>query len=422
MTLTLQIENFDRLDDGGPTQITVDRAGLTVGRSGTSDWTLPDPARHVSSRHFTVDYRDGGYWLSDTSTNGTFLIGQPYRLDGPHLLTSGERFQVGHYIIAVTLGSAPAAAPPPQAAPMGDPDPWSLGPAVHEPINPSPAPDPRQFEDFADEFIATPGFTPAPAPAPAPPAPAPAPSASPFGAPPAASDSPFGAGGPAASPAPIPGPPATPAAQPPAAQPSASQPAAAPSGAVLAAFREGAGLPPAPVGLDEAQMARELGRTMRILTEELMTLLRDRASAKQFTRAGDRTMMGATANNPLKFMPSAEQALEVMLFEPRDGFLRCADSTETALRDVRLHQSAVFAAIQPALARLLDDLAPEAIEERAGSGLLGAGRKGKAWDTYVQRWDAKVTAHENGMLDVFLAYFAESYARAIAGAKDTPGS
>ncbi|MFQ6551461.1 type VI secretion system-associated FHA domain protein TagH [Aestuariibius insulae] len=412
MTLTLQIENFDRLDDGGPTQITVDRAGLTVGRSTTSDWTLPDPARHVSSRHFTVDYRDGGYWLSDTSTNGTFLIGQPYRLDGPHPLVSGERFQVGHYIIAVTVGTGAAAVAPPQAPPMGDPDPWSLGPSVHEPITPSPAPDPRQFEDFADEFIATPGFAPAAPPpvAPAPvPVPAPASAASPFGAAPAASESPFGAGGAAAAPLPVP----------PAPAPSAP---AASTGAVLAAFREGAGLPPAASGVDEVQMARELGRTMRILTEELMTLLRDRASAKQFTRAGDRTMMGATANNPLKFMPSAEQALEVMLFEPRDGFLRSADSAETALRDVRLHQSAVFAAIQPALARLLEDLSPEAVEERSGSGLLGAGRKGKAWDTYVQRWDAKVTAHENGMLDVFLAYFAESYARAIAGAKDTPGS
>ncbi len=30
----------------------------------------------------------------------------------------------------------------------------------------------------------------------------------------------------------------------------------------------------------------------------------------------------------------------------------------------------------------------------------------------MQRWDAKTEAHENGMLDVFLMYFAEAYQEA----------
>ena len=36
------------------------------------DWTLPDPTRFISGKHCEVRYRDGGYWLHDVSTNGTF--------------------------------------------------------------------------------------------------------------------------------------------------------------------------------------------------------------------------------------------------------------------------------------------------------------------------------------------------------------
>jgi type VI secretion system protein ImpI len=42
--------------------------------------------------------------------------------------------------------------------------------------------------------------------------------------------------------------------------------------------------------------------------------------------------------------------------------------------------------------------------------------KARAWETFVQRWDAKTEAHENGMLDVFLMYFSEAYQEA-AGKK-----
>ena len=82
MTLTLKIDNYDVLQDGGPTSVTVDRKGLQAGRSGSMDWTLPDPERHISSHHFSVEYRDGAYFLVDTSTNGVFLDGHRHRIEG----------------------------------------------------------------------------------------------------------------------------------------------------------------------------------------------------------------------------------------------------------------------------------------------------------------------------------------------------
>ena len=103
MTLRLSIENMDRLPDGGPLRVQVQGRGLDVGRDQHLDWTLPDPSRSVSGKHCEIRFRDGGYWLHDVSTNGTFVNGRQFRLDGPHLLSNGDRLSIGPYIIAVEI-------------------------------------------------------------------------------------------------------------------------------------------------------------------------------------------------------------------------------------------------------------------------------------------------------------------------------
>ncbi len=414
MTLTLRIENYDSLPDGGPTSVTVTGQGLTVGRSSSSDWSLPDPQRHISSRHFEVIYRDNAYFLKDLSTNGVFLDGQRHRIEGEYLLQQGDRFQVGHYFIVVQLGAgAPAPAPahdpaPPPPPAVDDGDPWAVDSAPAAPIDVNPRPDPRAFDDFASDFIVNPVPPPAAAPAPVPAA-APSPLSG--------SESPFGDGPAPAAPSAVASPVPAPAPMPVATPPQAAAPDN--GAAVLAAFCEGAGLPPPPAGTsaDATALARELGRTMQQSAAELMALLQDRAAAKQFTRGGDRTMMGAANNNPLKFLPDPAQALEVMFLQPREGFMTGGEGMTSALQDVKTHQMAVFAAIQPALIKLLEDLSPEAIEEATGGGLLAGGRR-KSWDEFVKRWDAKAANTENGMLDVFLRHFAESYAAAVAASRE----
>ena len=407
MTLTLRIDNYDVLQDGGPTSITVQNKGLQVGRSSSMDWTLPDPERHISSHHFSIEFRDGAYFLVDTSTNGTFLDGQKHRIDGAHRLVQGDRFLVGHYYITGEVdGASPAATgftptraaqPAPAPAPSFDEhDPWSVGGAPAAPIDPNPRQRRDAFADFAGDFIVTPNAGHQPQPGPRGMAPA------------GGSASPFGAT------AQVPGAPLAPQPQ----MPATSQGGGGGAN-MLAAFCEGAGLPPGQYGQADAEaLARELGRTLRVVSQELMAMLQDRASAKKFTRSGERTMMGNTENNPLKFLPDAAQAIEVMFLQPRPGFMEGGKGVDAALRDVRTHQMAVFAAIQPALIQLLADISPEAIEgEAGGGGILGGGGKRKAWETFVERWDAKVGAHENGMLGAFLQHFAKAYRTAVESAR-----
>lgn len=114
MTLRLSIENMDRLPDGGPLRVEVKGRGLDIGRDGHLDWTLPDPSRYVSGKHCEIRFRDGGYWLHDVSTNGTFVNGSQFRPSSPHPLRTGDKLTIGPYIVAVEIeGQAGLAAQSP---------------------------------------------------------------------------------------------------------------------------------------------------------------------------------------------------------------------------------------------------------------------------------------------------------------------
>lgn len=428
MALTLLIENYQVLDDGGPASINVPEAGLQVGRRTGMGWVLPDASRHISGHHFDVQFQGGEWWLRDMSTNGTYLHGVRHRLDGPHRLEHGDRFQVGQYIIValmdspVMVGGMNPASLPSYGGPVipqeTNDDPWSLdqGPAL-SPVDPLPLASGGFQADFAQDFVAFPrreageaashGAGSAPTPLPGPGRPSPPGEAD-------AQASPFGQSG--AAPFPLGSEDDSPD-RVVSLTGAAGQPVGADAGAAfVSAFCEGAGLPDDMArGVAPDDLGRALGQAMRIAAGEIMLSLRDRASAKQFVKVGERTMRGASDNNPLKFLPDPEQALETMFLRPRAGFQGGAESIDEALRDLRWHQSALFAALQPALMKLMGDLAPEVIDAETEGGRFGANKKARAWETYVQRWDAKAAPHENGMLDEFISHFASAYRDALSG-------
>lgn len=110
MTLTLTVRNADRLDNGMPAEFVLHRRGALIGRAPTCDWCLPDPRKHISSRHCEVSFADGFYTLADTSLNGTFLNGSDDKMTGPRRIEEGDRFTIGRYEIVARLSEEGAAA------------------------------------------------------------------------------------------------------------------------------------------------------------------------------------------------------------------------------------------------------------------------------------------------------------------------
>ena len=77
LALSLTIRNATKLENGSPILLVLDRRSATIGRANSTDWPLPDPDLHISSRHCDVLFRNGGYELVDNSTNGTFINDAP---------------------------------------------------------------------------------------------------------------------------------------------------------------------------------------------------------------------------------------------------------------------------------------------------------------------------------------------------------
>lgn len=507
--LILRIDNLAAFENGGPVQFEVTKGSASIGRKAGMDWILPDATRHISGHHFDVSTQDGSnYWLTDCSSNGTYLEGDRMRLPGPHPIRAGDRFTVGRYIITAEL--IPLAAPTPhspepqpaatvapelQQAPAAQsfaplpqteqPNPTSSGLSV--PPDMSAQQDARTSDPFADIWGDTPGNDPTAsydssqvlqAPNVQPPV---------AGVPTAQTASVQAADFSQLSAAPMPSdlviPPGTssPPVEPPSLQiedpfaeavpvngetensvPQSADPfltsgsqapavhsasaspqiepevapeaywsdvgqgpisvpmqPAAPQNhsadAFVEAFFDGAGVaPPVDLKLDPMQLAFIAGQCARLGTTEMMAMLQERSAVKLFISGEDRTMRVAAGNNPMKFLPDPEQAFEAMFIKPRDGYMTGEGAFQNSLEDIRSHQAAFIAALQPALSEMIDGLAPDDIEEEIGSSstIMSGGSKKKFWEEFVNRWEKRAAQGENGMLDVFIKAFARHYSHA----------
>lgn len=448
MPLRLTIENMDRLPDGGPVRVQVEGRGLDIGRDQHLDWTLPDPSRHVSSKHCEIRFRDGGYWLHDVSTNGTFVNGAQFRLEAPHLLRSGDRLSIGQYIVAVEIEGhgAPARsyAPEPASAPEAAEDLWGAGAEAAAPEDRrdymperarKSAPD---FLDFAsgvsaaepafppappivdlgpsvsgpqDEWlrgkVATPAEPPAAEPvAPTPRRPAPARAAPAFDETPAPPFPDIEAASIAARP--------DDSTAPRSSSPSFSGEAS--SFDLLLRIARAAGVPERAIaGRDPRAVADDIGAVLRLTALNLAQMLSSRSETKSLMRSSSRTMIQALENNPLKFTAAPEEALAIMLGPPTRNYLDAKSTVERSFADLKAHQMQTYGAMQGALEALFEDLAPDkidgSVEVDRGLGALVGSRKAKLWDTYVERWRAKTKRSDGRLADAFMVLFAESYDR-----------
>jgi len=82
--------------------------GGTIGRASNNYWVLDDPERFMSSRHSQITCENGQYYLTDLSTNGTFLNGAPEPIGKGNkiALNDGDTFMLSDYEFQVNLDEA----------------------------------------------------------------------------------------------------------------------------------------------------------------------------------------------------------------------------------------------------------------------------------------------------------------------------
>lgn len=411
----------------------------SIGRSEDCDWVLSSSG--VSRVHAMIRCLNGIYFIEDRSTNGMLLNGTPLVKGEPSALKQGDRLQIDTFEVSVEVRAADAPAPPaPAAAPLQAPvdifatappassvpppravDPLDafldlgLGPApgmggpqdgslipdaaplgggseldplsfLDEPFAPTPAPAPapaqgwnhssgmedhfrppvtegqRQAQSLPENWDLTMGdFAPRPVP------------------PPAATDP---LAGPPAAPAPAPMP-----------VPAAAMPAAS------------GGLPP------------ELQQMLGIVVDGVMDVLRARAEIKNTFRLPV-TIIQRSENNPLKFAPNADEALQKILSPPNAAFLSGPAAFDDAFDDIRCHQMAMLAGVRAAFESLLAHFAPDRLEQEVDGGKRSAfGGKAKYWEKYRENFDGLIKNPDDCFRRLFGDEFARAYEEQLARLK-----
>jgi type VI secretion system FHA domain protein len=131
---------------------------------------------------------------------------------------------------------------------------------------------------------------------------------------------------------------------------------------------------------------RLVGQLLREATRGTVELLIARAALKREMRA-EVTMIVARENNPLKFSPTADAALQHLLGPRTTGFMAPGDAMRDAFDDLRAHQLGVMAGMRSALEGVLKRFDPAVLEGRltkrsALSGLLPGSRKAQLWELF----------------------------------------
>ena len=161
----------------------------------------------------------------------------------------------------------------------------------------------------------------------------------------------------------------------------------------------------------------QLHEILQVVTEGLMGLLQGRAEIKNEFRIAQ-TRFVQTENNPLKFSPDADEALErILAAEDSRGFLTGTRAFEDAFDDIQAHQLAILSAVQRAIESAVSQFEPAQIEKKLErispiSAKTPGLKAAKCWSLFSMHYEEVARKMRDDARQLFLAEFAEAYEEA----------
>ena len=157
----------------------------------------------------------------------------------------------------------------------------------------------------------------------------------------------------------------------------------------------------------------EVGRRMRLVVGGIVELLRTRAREKTDIRV-EMTTIGREDVNPLKFLPTIEEAVGSIIQPKGPGYLSPDDAIHEAFQDLADHRARSWHGIQAALRRMITRFEPKQIEAKAASKgrlekLLEGGKSATLWKLYTEEFDDISRTAEDKFLGDAGDYFREAY-------------
>jgi FHA domain-containing protein len=166
---------------------------------------------------------------------------------------------------------------------------------------------------------------------------------------------------------------------------------------------------------------RTFGEAFRIAIEGSIDLLAARSEIKQEFRAGV-TIIGSSANNPLKFLPNADGVIMQLVGQHFPGFMKPVPAIREAYDDLRVHQLALMAGIRAAYTEALKRFDPEKMEQEAPrasllNSLYDGSRKAALWDEYKRNFSKLKDSAEDDLTAFSGQTFVQAYEAAAEAAK-----
>lgn len=361
MELVLDVVGTQQLVPGLQSSKTFKQSGGVIGRAEDCDWVIPDRKRVLSGRHAAISYRDGAFFLTDTSSNGIQLkdSGASLTKGQPQRIEHGSVYCLGDYEIQARLIQPPSMfeADVGRSQPAGsvipddaflDLDPLiamdqqervyaqtdDLDLVMGSPSHQAPQ---RDYARIDMESLPLPELV-----------------------------------QPRVVPEPVP----------------TALPEQLPQ-AFWERFGEALGI--SLEGMDEVAreaLAIDAARLLKQSVASLQQSLRTRSELKNELRLAQTTVQSA-GNNPLKHSVSSSEALGAMLRGGRPGQLPAEQAINRAFRDIQAHQVALLAASRAAVKATFEQFSPEQLVlrfERDGHKPL--------FTTAAGRWRAYRKLHQ----------------------------
>lgn len=380
MSLTLKIvsKNADLVGDDYIREF--HESGTTIGRSLHNDWILPDPDRYISSKHATIDFRGGIYYLVDLSSNGVYVNDEmdPIGKGNPRRLFDGDRLHMGDFQFEVSIDSGESLDIPPDAKPSVVPD--NIEQLVDE-VSLSTGVKLLDEEEITgdDEFQSVM-----------------------FGSESKKAESKDAAENNDAAP-----------------EKSGSKSLDVSAEDLFDSFLDGLGINRSELlpSVNRPDMMLTAGQILREFVSGITDLLASRANLKNTFRL-DQTMVLPRHNNPMKFSQNTNDLIKQLLLGSEGEYLGARDSIREVSRDLVNHQNAFIDAMNSAFIEFADRLDPDELEERfdkslGGKSIFGFSNQKKYWQQYRDLYPILTEKGGGRFPQMFGEEFVKAYERQV---------
>jgi type VI secretion system FHA domain protein len=150
-----------------------------------------------------------------------------------------------------------------------------------------------------------------------------------------------------------------------------------------------------------------------LIIQGMMDVLKSRADIKSQFRLA-LTTIKPVENNPLKFSPNVEDAMNHLFGEGQSGYLGPVQAFEEGFNDIKAHQLAMIAGMRAAFEHMLEQFSPGVLEEQFEGGakrgkLMGMANKVRYWDLYRDMFDRITRDSDDNFRRLFGEEFAAAY-------------